>query len=78
MKELILSSIVVIGTAFIYLWRRYGTHDAKREKIQKELDNVVEEMEKMGKFEDGFNFAHYHKLHNRRVQLDERISRLSR
>ena len=77
MKELILSAIIVVGTAFVYIWRRYGTRDAKKEKLREELADVVEKMEKMQKYEESFNYSNYHKLSNRRVQLNKKIGRFN-
>ena len=75
MKELILSAIIVVGTAFVYIWRRYGTRDAKKEKLREELADVVEKMEQMEKHPDAqdFDYEHYYQLHHRRMQLNEQI-----
>lgn len=81
MKELILSAIVVVGTAFVLIWKRYGTRDARREKLHEELTEIIEEIETMEKFDiplDDFNYARYHRLTNRRMQINERIGRYRR
>lgn len=80
MTKLILSVIVVVGTAFVLIFRRWGTQDARKEKLLKELADVVEQMEKMveyGSVADS-DFAHWHKLHNKRMRINGKLNRLNR
>lgn len=75
MIKLILSALVVAGTAFILVWKRYGTSEARKEKLLEELAEIID---KMDKFPADGDYALYHKLQNRRLQINKRISRLNR
>ena len=75
MKEFLLSIIVIVGNAFLYLWRRYGIRDARKEKLLEELEKIRIEMDDSLHNRD---YVKYHHLVYKWMRLNNKIARLER
>lgn len=75
MTKLILSVIVVVGTAFIYVWKRYATNEAKVNEWLEEIEKLRNEENKALTAGD---YVKYDRLVKHRVRLGKRISRYTK